>query len=802
MNNKLKLFALGSMLAVSSTAVHAQLSNGNILNFDDGVWGCAIGGTYPDCDYGVTDVVAGSFFAMDINGSGVFDQAERIVIVNAGTGFTPGVAQVVGAIDNGWSFGGSTGWHHTSSANGVPSVNADGTVDMTGWTVFWGSPPNDINMGTGAAATVTCTSGTMTCADGESFTLDYESVVPDGGFAGVAYQLHLEGTVRVPVGNTAPTAVDDNVTAVRSSTGNTFNILLNDTDPEANIDIASIVIQTVPTDGTVTENANGTVTYDNNGTTLDPDSFTYTVKDTGGLESNIATVIITIENQGVFAADDSASIDTATETSVDVAVTANDDDGEGVGFNLESVMIVQPAVIGATSINAGVVTYTPNAGEIGTDKFTYTVENNNGTLSNEATVVISVSNSGAAVLDPNAYFIFDTGNVPIQSVKPAVGEGTWFSMEVVAGLPTYTPLAGFNHFHLGEIQRATSPGGENILDQNMDQAWNFFGQLGVTQTTIAATILTDDGAGNVTLNFEGWDVSWNGITSIPLGNGQDNGIATLTCYTDAAAGSQGTCAFDDEFTIDYRAIVPDGDPSGFGNVNYVLHMEGVISETGVNIELPVAPNTTDIQAFDAAGIELTVQPGDTATNAGSTTGANLSASDVGIKDPRLNTNDGEQCVGGCVDFVTSGFTTEYVDIVVRLNKALPQGVIYRKLLNGIWGDFNQAQGDIVGSNVENFAGVCQDAIFSVGLRAGNNCVLLRIYDGGPNDADGIKNGVIVDPSGVLLAGSPNVPEGSTSGGCSISNTPASIVDRADWLLVAAFLAALGLVNAKRRKSNS
>jgi len=40
------------------------------------------------------------------------------------------------------------------------------------------------------------------------------------------------------------------------------------------------------------------------------------------------------------------------------------------------------------------------------------------------------------------------------------------------------------------------------------------------------SILTDDGAGNVTLGFVGWDVSWNAILSIPLGSGGNpEGIA-------------------------------------------------------------------------------------------------------------------------------------------------------------------------------------------------------------------------------------------------------------------------------------
>ena len=55
-----------------------------------------------------------------------------------------------------------------------------------------------------------------------------------------------------------------------------------------------------------------------------------------------------------------------------------------------------------------------------------------------------------------------------------------------------------------------------------------------------------------------------------------------------------------------------------------------------------------------------------------------------------------------------------------------------------------------------------------------------------NDADDLKDGKVVDPSGVLLAGSPNVPPGSTSG-CSIASQDVKLKERADWLILAGFV---------------
>lgn len=185
-----------------------------------------------------------------------------------------------------------------------------------------------------------------------------------------------------------------------------------------------------------------------------------------------------------------------------------------------------------------------------------------------------LSNFSYAELNPDAHLIMVTGNVTDPLIEPQIGNGSWFSMEVQPGVPLHTAIAGFNHLQLGTLQPASSwP-----LLPNIDYGWVFFGNIGVHQTTTPVTIITDDGAGNVTLDFSGWDMSWNGIPSIPLGSGGDpEGVANLTCYTDLALLTQGNCSGGDEYVLEYSAILPPGDPSGFGSVPYRLHMEGYVN---------------------------------------------------------------------------------------------------------------------------------------------------------------------------------------------------------------------------------
>ena len=69
--------------------------------------------------------------------------------------------------------------------------------------------------------------------------------------------------------------------------------------------------------------------------------------------------------------DDSANTDE--DTPVDIDVVGNDVDSDGV---------IDPTT--------GVVTYTPDIGYVGSDSFTYTVQDDDGAVSNEATVLITV----------------------------------------------------------------------------------------------------------------------------------------------------------------------------------------------------------------------------------------------------------------------------------------------------------------------------------------------------------------------------------------------------------------------------
>jgi len=150
--------------------------------------------------------------------------------------------------------------------------------------------------------------------------------------------------------------------------------------------------------------------------------------------------------------------------------------------------------------------------------------------------------------------------------------GSYFAMDTNGNgieASEKTPIGSFNGIHLGTSQSAggSHSGGINGAESpNIDAPWTFFGGTGMHQTTSPVTA-TAGGA----VNMSGWNVAWNGISSIPLV--QTGG--SITCSTPSCSNSS-------NYTID-GAFHVNG--AGFTTVAYTVHLEGHISYT---IPVPAA----------------------------------------------------------------------------------------------------------------------------------------------------------------------------------------------------------------------
>jgi VCBS repeat-containing protein len=254
--------------------------------------------------------------------------------------------------------------------------------------------------------------------------------------------------VVLPPPNVAPVAVDDAYTTSEDTllSVDAPGILSNDTD--ANGDELIAILITNVSHGTLTLNANGSFTYmpetNFNGT----DSFTYKVND-GELDSNVATVTITVTAVNDAPVAEDITVTTPEGTAIDITLIGSDVDGDTLTY-----AIVDGPANGTVTIVGNVVTYTPNANFNGTDSFTYKV--NDGELdSNVATVTITVTavNDAPVAEDITVTTPEDTaiditligsdvdGDTLTYAIVDGPANGT---VTIVGNVVTYTPNANFN----------------------------------------------------------------------------------------------------------------------------------------------------------------------------------------------------------------------------------------------------------------------------------------------------------------------------------------------------------------------
>lgn len=115
-----------------------------------------------------------------------------------------------------------------------------------------------------------------------------------------------------------------------------------------------------------------------------------------------------------------------------------------------------------------------------------------------------------------------------------------------------------------------APTGTEIT--SIDEAFSFGGNTAMHNTVLPITIFSDDGAGNVVLDFTGWRWDWNGLEDIDWSGDpnfpSDTGQAIVSCAID--------CGLGDSYTLDYSSHGP-----GISGSLYTFHLEGTVSAVPV-----------------------------------------------------------------------------------------------------------------------------------------------------------------------------------------------------------------------------
>jgi large repetitive protein len=195
------------------------------------------------------------------------------------------------------------------------------------------------------------------------------------------------------------TAVNDPVIATGDAgtvseddpVGITIDVLANDTDADGD-PLSVISIDTISlAGGTVTNLGNGLINY-----TADPnfngtDTFAYTVADGSG-STDAATVMISITptaDAPVATADAFTSSEDTARIVTAPGLIANDYDEDGDNVTITPTPISGPSNGTLTLGTDGAFTYTPTTGFVGTDTFTYQLNDATG-LTDIGTVTITV----------------------------------------------------------------------------------------------------------------------------------------------------------------------------------------------------------------------------------------------------------------------------------------------------------------------------------------------------------------------------------------------------------------------------
>jgi hypothetical protein len=166
------------------------------------------------------------------------------------------------------------------------------------------------------------------------------------------------------------------------------DVIILDGSGSSDVDSAIVSYEWQVDAGIVTSGPSTTHSLGLSGYSVGEHTVTLVVTDElGATDSDTAP--LTVGNLAPAATDD--SIETDEDTSAIIDVTDNDTDPDGT-VDVETVTIVGIPEHGAVEVHptTGVVTYTPTADYSGADAFSYTVRDDQGTASNEATVDVTI----------------------------------------------------------------------------------------------------------------------------------------------------------------------------------------------------------------------------------------------------------------------------------------------------------------------------------------------------------------------------------------------------------------------------
>lgn len=151
-----------------------------------------------------------------------------------------------------------------------------------------------------------------------------------------------------------------------------------------------------------------------------------------------------------------------------------------------------------------------------------------------------------------------------------ISSGSWFALE------------GDNNSRIAGVEKvALTPGESDIVIGQTSapgsiDSWSFYY---INGSHWLPSPIPPGGTTNG-LDFSGWSMYWNDI-DMPLGGGAwdplNCGTLGSPCsFTSGVAAFAWNGVYGDSYSLWYTATVPLGNISGFGGVQYMLHLEGTV----------------------------------------------------------------------------------------------------------------------------------------------------------------------------------------------------------------------------------
>ncbi len=284
------------------------------------------------------------------------------------------------------------------------------------------------------------------------YTLNNLSKTKTYSFVLTAYRGSQKSEPTQPVtlgtANSPPVASDESIAI---SENQQYTGQLSATDPDGDALTYSIVTNCTKGNAVITNSSTGAFTYMPDPGVSGSGLFTFKVND-GGLDSDVASVNITISGTNVPPAASNSTINVSEDTVYNGQLNGSDPDGDPITYSIVSNGTKGSAIL--VDPSTGSFTYEPDTNENGSDSFTFVV--NDGSVNSPmATVSVSISAINDAPLAESAAITVSEdgqyegmltgtdvdGDSLTYSLASGSSKGTVIIVDPTTGAFTYSPDA-------------------------------------------------------------------------------------------------------------------------------------------------------------------------------------------------------------------------------------------------------------------------------------------------------------------------------------------------------------------------